>query len=98
MGTAVELFQDETLTQMLSAVLRKIPFRGSFNIESLRLGGKYYIMDINPRFSAGIAFSALAGYDFAESHLQEFRGMGYQKISAYERLFSVKQYHEIVTG
>jgi carbamoyl-phosphate synthase large subunit len=95
MGTAVELFQDETLTQMLSAVLRKIPFRGSFNIESLRLGGKYYIMDINPRFSAGVAFSGLVGYDFAEQHLNLYRDMPYEKLFNNATFFAVKQYNEI---
>lgn len=33
-----------------------------------------YLIDINPRFSAGIAFSCKTGYDFINAHLACFSG------------------------
>ena len=34
----------------------------------------YFLIDINPRFSAGIAFSCKTGYDFINAHLDCFIG------------------------
>lgn len=36
---------------------------GCFNIEFIRVDGQIFLMDINPRFSAGVAFSKMSGYD-----------------------------------
>lgn len=96
MGTAVEVFKDERLTKMIHAVISKIPFRGTLNIETLKMGDRYHLMDINPRFSAGIAFSGLAGYDFAEQHINLYHGIANKKLLDYPDLFAVKQYHEII--
>lgn len=37
---------------------------GVMNCEFIRTDDALYLMDINPRFSAGVSFSKMAGYDF----------------------------------
>ena len=41
-------------------------------MEFIEKNGKYYIMDINPRFSAGTAFTQKSGYDIVKNHLNCF--------------------------
>lgn len=48
--------------------------QGCFNMEFLEVGGTAYLMDVNPRFSAGVAFSQKAGYDMVINHLRCFLG------------------------
>ena len=37
-------------------------------------GDEIFLMDVNPRFSAGVAFSLRAGYDMIDNHLRCFTG------------------------
>lgn len=47
----------------------------------------YYLIDINPRFSAGIAFSCKIGYDFINAHLDCFSGVQIPApLSFYDRI------------
>ena len=41
-------------------------------MEFIKNENGYYLIDINPRFSAGIAFSCKTGYDFINAHLDCF--------------------------
>lgn len=47
---------------------------GCVNMEFLVVDGSPLLMDVNPRFSAGVAFSMMSGYDMAANHLRCFDG------------------------
>lgn len=96
MGTSVELFSDTILNQAIHSFFSKISFKGVLNMEWLFHKGEYYLMDINPRISAGVAFSGLAGYDFAEQHLNLYSEKPCGKLFDYASFIAVKQYFEIV--
>lgn len=71
-GTTVRMIPDSELEKIASYVGQQINVVGCVNYEFILCNGKYYLIDINPRFSAGIAFSKFAGYDFVESSMNCF--------------------------
>lgn len=71
-GLTVELKDNAITGEMISVLVKKMTFLGCLNAEFIYDGANYFLMDINPRFSAGIAFSQMTGYDFVYNHLKCF--------------------------
>ena len=57
---------------------------------------KYYLIDINPRFSAGVAFSVLAGYDMINNHMNCFVGGNIDEQIEFPEKVMIKKYQEVV--
>jgi carbamoyl-phosphate synthase large subunit len=98
-GIAVQILDnDAKLRRSIEYICNAIDFEGCINIEfiSPRRGGPI-LMDINPRFSAGVAFSALAGYDFVRNHVQHFLRLPVDPLGkvAYNTVFT-RKYMEVV--
>jgi len=72
-GIVVEVFEDEALGEIVRHTADALNILGCVNVEFLHDRTTYYLMDVNPRFSAGIGFSCAAGYDFVKAHLDVFR-------------------------
>lgn len=73
-GTTVRVFNDKSLEELVKYIGDKLDIRGVVNMEFIKNTHGYYLIDINPRFSAGIAFSCNTGYDFINAHLACFSG------------------------
>jgi len=71
-GISVMLFTDVKVESIVKEVADSLGIIGCMNIEFIQHSNKYYLMDINPRFSAGLGFSRLAGYDFVKNHISVF--------------------------
>lgn len=71
-GLKVAIKNDLFLRRRAEEVCCKIGYNGCLNLEFLYRNGKFFLMDINPRFSAGVGFSKKAGYDFVENHIRCF--------------------------
>lgn len=71
-GISVEIFPDSILCETAAEVARVLGTNGCFNMEFIGGPDSYLLMDINPRFSAGIEFSLKAGYDMVNNHLHCF--------------------------
>jgi carbamoyl-phosphate synthase large subunit len=96
-GMSVEVSFNETLATATQHVAKQLQINGCVNMEYILSGGRYYLMDINPRFSAGIAFSALAGYDMVRSHLHCFTGEEIQEPITIKTMTIAKKLTEVVT-
>lgn len=48
---------------------------GCVNMEFMCVNGTPMLMDVNPRFSAGVVFSVMAGYDMVVNHIRCFDGV-----------------------
>jgi carbamoyl-phosphate synthase large subunit len=72
-GITVEVKRNYLLEQFAKTIVGELNILGCVNIEFIFDGKTYYLMDINPRFSAGIGFSCIAGYDFITNHLKCFQ-------------------------
>ncbi|WP_414754769.1 ATP-grasp domain-containing protein [Anabaena sp. CCY 9910] len=95
-GVVVEIFKDENLENIVSIITDSLSIRGCINIEFILYDNQYFLMDINPRFSAGIAFSIIAGYDFVENHLRCFQGIAIDGFIQYKQQIMSKRYADIV--
>lgn len=93
-GITVKLFNDEELSSIVKKLITKLNFLGCFNIEFISDETHYFLMDINPRFSAGIAFSNATGYDFVQNHLNVFMGKNIEKGIDYSERVLCKRYVE----
>ena len=71
-GITVHMKTEDALEAMAGTVAAEFDINGCVNIEFMMSGGAAYLMDINPRFSAGVGFSMLAGYDMPRNHLKCF--------------------------
>ncbi|WP_343573201.1 ATP-grasp domain-containing protein [Pseudomonas sp.] len=73
-GMTVRMLNDPALTDAALEVARALDVNGCINVEFLMHAGTPLLMDINPRFSAGVAFSQLSGYDMVINHWRCFSG------------------------
>lgn len=71
-GITVEVFENEKISKMSSYIGSELNINGCICMEFIENNGKYYIMDINPRFSAGTAFTQKSGYNIVSNHLNCF--------------------------
>ena len=95
-GLTIQLVSDEALIQLASYIGKKLNINGCVNMEFIQNGGKYYLIDINPRFSAGVAFSVESGYDMIINHIRCFCNQDIDaQISVIERII-IKIYEEVV--
>ncbi len=80
-GLTVCIKEDHILNLTAAVISERLDIKGAINIEFLFSEGSYYLMDINPRFSAGIRFSIGCGYDIVSNHLKCFKGLHIDKLS-----------------
>lgn len=64
-GTVVEIQDPEEYAAAVEEIANGLSLSGVMNCEFIKgRDGILHLMDINPRFSAGVSFSKKAGYDF----------------------------------
>lgn len=71
-GITVKITKDADLIDSVRFIGEKLGIIGCVNMEFIKCGSDFYLIDINPRFSAGIGFTILAGYDIVQSHIHAF--------------------------
>lgn len=71
-GTTIRITPDSILQETVSHIGKKLGIIGCVNMEFIQHDNSYYLIDINPRFSAGVAFSKCIGYDMVISHINAF--------------------------
>jgi carbamoyl-phosphate synthase large subunit len=96
-GLTVEVICKEKVDEATRHIGSKLKIHGCVNFEFIEHDEKFYLMDINPRFSAGVAFSILAGYDMVENHLNCFTGRDVESKFEYPHKIIAKKYIEIIT-
>lgn len=94
-GITVRIEPNQDLINIVSYVGNTIDSVGCINMEFIKgEDGKYYLIDINPRFSAGVAFSNFVGYDMVTSNLYCFIGKPILKPIVIKEQIIAKRYHE----
>lgn len=73
-GMTVRMQPGHACDALALEVAATLGLHGCVNIEFLVVDDAPLLMDVNPRFSAGVAFSAMSGYDMASNHLRCFDG------------------------
>lgn len=93
-GTTVRITPSDALSELASFIGSSLGVIGCINMEFIDSNGKYYLIDINPRFSAGVAFSYCAGYDMVQNHLSSFLNLCIDKPIAIREQVIAKRYRE----
>ncbi len=62
-GMTVEIIESKTLNEICEKIANLLGITGAANFEFIETPGQLYLMEINPRFSGGVEFSHMAGYD-----------------------------------
>lgn len=100
-GTSVYVFRDKELERQCREIAEAVGIEGCVNMEFIEEdeadGRKmWYFLECNPRFSGGVAFSVMAGYDMVKNHLRCFEGSKIQRMGAVKARFIARRYQEYV--
>ncbi|MFC5465578.1 GNAT family N-acetyltransferase [Lederbergia graminis] len=97
-GTTIEIIDNEELEHLCSLIARKVGIIGAVNFEFIETSkGEYYFLEINPRFSGGVEFSHIAGYDVVGNHLNCFSNKVISEKGTIKKVIIARKYEEYVT-
>lgn len=97
-GLTVEIQDNKDLQKLVYFIGEKLEINGCVNMEFILNNNQYYLIDINPRFSAGVAFSRLAGYDMVGSHVNCFYGKNINPPVKIKGMVAIKHMTEIISN
>lgn len=97
-GTSVYVFHDEKLEANCTVLASKLGILGCVNFEFiLDDEGTYHFIECNPRFSGGVEFSCIVGYDCVSNHIRAFEGKQIEPFEIRHNQYIARKYEEYVT-
>lgn len=97
-GLSVKVYPDEALTSMCKDLANALNIIGCVNFEFIKDGdGKYHYLECNPRFSGGVEFSCIAGYDCIGNHIRAFENKEIDNFNLKREIYIARKYEEYVT-
>ena len=97
-GTSVLVFKNRQLEERCRAIAGLLGIRGCVNMEFIEdRDGVYHMLECNPRFSGGVEFSCLAGYDCVTNHLRCFEGKEIEQDGSVTGMYIARKYEEYIT-
>lgn len=102
-GTSVQVFRNPELEQMCRKAADLLSITGCVNFEWIeeRWGNgrcEYRFLECNPRFSGGVGFSCLAGYDMVQNHVRAFYGLPVEEENRAAEGYLAKVYRDVATA
>ncbi len=98
LGTAVDICPEHPLDAVCGRILDFTGLVGVVNMEFIRREDQYFFLEINPRFSGGVGFSVLAGYDFPLAMLACHEGRPLSARPPIKPVTLAQRYEMRVTG
>lgn len=95
-GLTIQTSNDKKLIELVSYIGDKLNINGCVNMEFIYNENKYYLIDINPRFSAGIAFSVVSGYNMVLNHINCFVNKDIDIQIPIKEQIIIKKYEEVI--
>jgi carbamoyl-phosphate synthase large subunit len=97
-GTSVLVFSNPLLEEMSREIANKLQIQGCVNFEFIESeDGRYHMLECNPRFSGGVEFSCMAGYDCVINHLRCFTGEDIKSCGEIREMYIARKYEEYIT-
>lgn len=97
-GLSVKIFRCEVLEALCINIAEKLKVVGCVNFEFiLDENGIYHFMECNPRFSGGVSFSCMAGYDCISNHMRCFEGEDIEKYTYKKDIYIARRYEDYIT-
>lgn len=98
-STTVLVYQDKELEEASKELADKLNVFGDVNFEYIMAkDGTYYLVECNPRFSAGCEFACIGGYDCIENHLKCFLGKEIEDYHFKHNMIIARKYEEYITA
>lgn len=98
-GTSVLVFQNESLERVCREIAQALDINGCVNFEFIEgEDGVFHILECNPRFSGGVEFSCMAGYDCVTNHLRCFLGEAIEPCVNLTGMYIARKYEEYITS
>lgn len=95
-GTTVELFYDKKLIQLANNISKLLKCSGAYNIEFIATSNDFYLIDVNPRFSAGIGFTHIMGYNIVSNMINYYTNTPIEEVERYKHMVVQKQMQEVI--
>lgn len=95
-GLTVKCIINEKIEKIVSHIGTVLNINGCVNMEFIECNNDFYLIDINPRFSAGVAFSVIAGYDMVNNHLHCFDDNDIDFRNELREMIITKKYEEVI--
>lgn len=98
LGITVDVLDDSKLIDISYKIADCLDILGCVNFEFIKDSkDDYYFMECNPRFSGGVEFSKMCGYDFVRNHLACFMGEKIERQPKINAATIVKSYSYFIT-
>lgn len=89
-------FKDPSLFELIEKFVKEAGYRGQIDIDIFKIGGGYYISEVNPRFGGGYPHAYESGCDHMKLILNNLKGTANKKnIGAYEEGIYMMKYNEV---
>lgn len=96
-GTSVEIFKNRELQELCHSIAVVLGIEGCVNFEFIEQeDGDFRFLECNPRFSGGVAFSQMSGYDFVANHIRHFAGLPVDEDVEITEQFIARRYTEFI--
>lgn len=95
-GLVVEVIYSESLKTLANNIGVSLDIHGCVNMEFIENNKSFYLIDINPRFSAGVGFSKLAGYDMVENMYSLYKNNTIDTTTEYLKIIAEKKMIEVI--
>lgn len=103
-GTSVYVFKNACLEKKCRDIAEAFNIRGCVNLEFVEEKapeekdgpGIWRFLECNPRFSGGLAFSVMAGYDMVKNHLNCFTGRNLEPADDIREQYIARRYTEYI--
>lgn len=97
-GTSVLVFVEPLLEAMCRELADALNINGCVNFEFIQGEDElYHLLECNPRFSGGVEFSCLAGYDCVTNHVRCFTGEVIEPCGEITGMYIARKYEEYIT-
>ena len=97
-GTSVYVFKDDELEEQCKKIANGLNVNGCVNFEFIETEeGEKYFLECNPRFSGGVEFSCLAGYDCVTNHIRCFIKEEIEDAGKVTNQYIARKYEEYIT-
>ncbi|PWM79668.1 MAG: carbamoyl-phosphate synthase large subunit [Phascolarctobacterium sp.] len=96
-GISVYVYRNNELENKVKQLTQNLNIIGCVNFEFINNNGVYYLVECNPRFSAGVEFSCLAGYDCVINNLKCFEGKRIESFELKNNFYIARKYEEFIT-
>lgn len=97
-GLSVQVFRDEGLEAICTGLAGILDIIGCVNFEFIETGdGTRYLLECNPRFSGGVEFSVMSGYDFVTNHMRCFERKPIELKTDVQEHWIARKYEEYIT-